>query len=254
MQGHKQRLRPESFADHYSQARLFFRSLHEAEQNHVVSALVFELSKVKLDHIRSRMLANLRNVDDAMAKRVSDGMGVELPKPSPAAVPARDLNPSPALRIIGNMKETLEGRSVGILIDDGSDAKVFATVKNAVKAAGGRPIVIAPKVGGATMDDGTKQPADAQLAGCPSVMVDAVALILHQAAADKLCGEAAAVQFVMDAFGHLKAIGYTPGVQPLLTKAGVQPDTGVMSLPSTLFIAAASKRFFDREAKARIAT
>mgnify|MGYP000496769086 CR=1 FL=1 len=252
IEGQKQRLRPESFADHYSQARLFFRSLHEAEQNHVVSALVFELSKVKLEHIRLRVLANLRNVDDALANRVADGMGIELPKASPAALPARDLKPSHALRIIGNMKQTLEGRSVGILIDDGSDAKVFAAVKSAVMAAGGRPIVIAPKVGGATMDDGTKQPADAQLAGCPSVVLDAVALILDQPAAEKLCAQAAAVQFVMDAFGHLKAIGHTPAAAPLLKKASVLPDAGVVSLPSKMFIAAASKRFFDREPKARI--
>ena len=42
----KVRLRPESFADHYSQARLFFRSVTQQEQSHIVEALAFELSKV----------------------------------------------------------------------------------------------------------------------------------------------------------------------------------------------------------------
>lgn len=252
MEGQKQRLRSETFADHYSQARLFFRSLHEAEQNHAVSAFVFELSKVTLEHVRVRMLGNLRNVDETLAERVASGIGMDLPKASLAAVPTRDLKPSPAVRIIGNMKEILKGRDVGILIDDGSDAKVFAAVKSAVESAGGRPIVIAPKVGGATLSNGKKQVADAQLAGCPSVLVDAVAIILNEEAAQKLCGESAAVQFVMDAFGHLKAIGHTEEALPLLEKAGVEEDEGVVDLTGKTFIQAAAKRFFDREVKVRI--
>jgi len=243
----KQRIRPESFADHYSQARMFFRSMHEAEQNHMVSALVFELSKVELGHVRVRTLANLRNVDESLAQRVATGMGLDLPDASPAAVPPRNLRPSPALRIIGNMRETLEGRSVGILIDDGSDPKALASVVRSVEAAGGRPVIIAPKIGGATMSNGRKQVADAQLAGCPSVLVDAIALILSEAAAEKLCGESAAVQFVMDAFGHLKAVGHTRGCQSLLDKAGVQPDAGVVDVADPTFVKVAGRRFFGRE-------
>lgn len=250
MDGAKQRIRPESFADHYSQARLFFKSLEKPEQNHLVSALVFELSKVTLPHVRLNVLANLRNVDETLAKRVAGSMGLELPPASKAAVPPQDLKASPALRIVGNMAETIQGRSVGILIDDGSDAAVLAKVQSEIKKAGGRSIVIAPKIGGATMSDGKKQPADAQLAGCPSVLVDAVALILDQKAAEKLCGEAAAVQFVMDAFGHLKAIGHTSGAAPLLKKAGVVADEGVVALPEK-FTDAASKRYFDREPAVR---
>lgn len=251
IQGSKQRLRPESFADHYSQARMFFRSLHEVEQSHLVAGLVFELSKVTLQHVRERMLANLRNVDETLVARVANGMGIPVPKASPAAVPARDLKPSPAVRIIGNMKNTLKGRSVGILIEDGSDASTFKSVKLAVEGAGGRPIVIAPKVGGAKMSDGSKQLADAQLAGCPSVLVDAIALVLSKEAAEALCKESAAVQFVMDAFGHLKAIGHTKEAQPLLDKAGVKPDAGIVALPTKNFHEAASKRFFDREPSVR---
>ncbi len=178
--GEKQRIRPDSFADHYSQARLFYRSLHEVEQNHAVAALVFELSKVTLAHVRARVLGNLRNVDDSLAGRVADGLGIDLPRASAPAAQPRDLKPSPAVRIVGRMKETIQGRSIGILIDDGSDAKVFAAVKGAIASAGGRPMVIAPKVGGAKMSDGKKQAADAQLAGCPSVLLDAVALILDE--------------------------------------------------------------------------
>jgi catalase len=182
---------------------------------------------------------------------VAKGMGTDLPKASPAAAQVQDVKPSPAVRIIGRMKETLQGRSVGVLIDDGSDAKVFASVKSAIEGAGARVVVVAPKVGGATLSDGKKQAADAQLAGCPSVLHDAVALVLEEAAAEKLCGEAAAVQFVMDAFGHLKAIGHTPGAQPLLDKAGIVPDDGVVPLSGKVFVAQAAKRFFDREPTVR---
>jgi len=249
--GPKQRLRPDSFADHYSQARMFFRSLLPAEQNHAVAALIFELSKVALEHVRARMVGNLRNVDEGLAARVANGIGMPLPKASASATSVREMKPSPAVRIIGNMKPTLVGRSVGILIDEGSDAKAFGGVKTAVEGAGARAVVIAPKLGGAMLSDGRKQPADAQLAGCPSVMLDAVAIILEEDAAEKLCGESAAVAFLMDAFGHLKAIGHTPGAMALLAKAGVQADEGVVELPSKDFIDAAAKRFFDREGKVR---
>ncbi len=255
-EGVKQRIRPESFADHYSQARMFFRSLHEVEQNHAVSAFIFELSKVQLAHVRTRMLANLRNVDEAMVKRIADGLAMALPKASIAAVPTQNFKPSPAVRIVGNMKETLEGRAVGILIDDGSDAKTLASVKAAVESAGATAKIIAPKIGGAKMNDGSMQPADAQLAGCPSVVVDAIALVLSAETAERLASEAAAVQFVMDAFGHLKAIGHTEGAQALLDKAGVVADKGVVLLggksASMEFSGAAARRYFDREPTVRI--
>jgi len=252
-EGDTLRIRPESFADHYSQARLFFRSLEAPEQNHVASALVFELSKVALPHIRTRMMANLRNVDEGLATRVASGLGMDLPAPSPTAAPVLNLNPSPALRIVGRMKETLQGRKVGILIADGSDGKAIDAVVKAVTSAGGMPLVIAPKVGGATLKGGMKREADAQLAGSPSVLFDAVALVLADDAAKMLAGEAGAVQFVMDAFGHLKAIGHTPGAKALLDKAGVVPDAGVVAAPDAAFVKAAAKRFFDREPQVRSA-
>ncbi len=250
--GDKSRIRPESFADHYSQARLFFRSLHEVEQNHLVAALVFELSKVTLVHVRSRMMSNLRNVDESLAARVADGLGMELPKPSTPAVVPVDLALSPAVRIVGRMKQTLEGRAVGILIDDGSDAKALQALKAAIKAAGATPVVIAPKIGGATLSDGSHAPADAQLAGCPSVLLDAVALVLNGTSAERLSKDGAAVQFVMDAFAHLKAIGHSDEARPLLEKAGVIPDAGVVGLSGKAFVRAASTRYFDREPKVRI--
>jgi catalase len=247
-QGDKLRIRPASFADHYSQARLFFRSLAAPEQAHLASALVFELSKVGLEHVRVRMMSNLVNVDTALAKRVAAGLNMPLPKASKAAVAAQDLDPSPALRVIEGPRAPVDirGRSIAILIADGSDARAVATLVDAVTGAGARAVIVAPKVGGATLSDGSLLKADAQLAGYPSVLADAVAILLSKDGTAALLKEAAAVQFVMDAFGHLKAIGHTPDAQPLLDKAGVAPDEGVVALDKG-FVAAAAKRYWARE-------
>jgi catalase len=247
----KLRVRPPSFADHYSQARLFFRSMHPAEQAHMASAFVFELSKVALEAVRGRMISNLRNVDESLAERVANGLAMPLPAASKPAAPVKDLEVSPKLRIVGNMKKTLEGRAVGVLIADGSDGAIIADLQKAVGAAGGITKLIAPKVGAVKLKDGKTLKADGQLAGTPSVMVDAIAVVLSKEGTDLLLKESAAVQFVMDAFGHLKAIGHTPEAKPLLDKAGVQPDAGVVSVQNG-FIEAAKQRFFDREPKVRI--
>jgi catalase len=250
-EGQKLRIRPESFADHYSQARLFFRSMDPAEQAHIASALVFELSKVSLEHIRVQMLANLRNVDEDLAVRVADGLAMDLPPASPTVAPVLDMAPSPALRIIRGPLErhTLEGRNVGILIADGTDAAELNALKKAIKAEGGHAMTIAPKVGKVPLSDGSATAADAQLFGQPSVTVDACAVILSETAVAKLVKEAAAVQWVMDAFGHLKAIGANTEAKPLLDKAGVEVDDGVTDLGG--FVEAAKKRYWDREPKVR---
>jgi catalase len=250
VEGQKLRVRAEAFADHYSQARLFYRSLHPAEQAHTASALVFELSKVALEHVRKRMLANLQNVDESLAKRVAAGLGMALPPASKPAAPVQELPLSPPLRVVGNSRDTLIGRVVGILIADGSDRAQLEKVRSAVEAEGAVVKVIAPRVGGIKLSDGSSIDVDAQLAGMPSAMVDAVALILASDAALALTKEAAAVQFVMDAFGHLKAIGSAAPSKPLLDKAGVEPDAGIVGLGKD-FLDAAKLRFFDREPKVR---
>jgi catalase len=245
----KLRARAELFADHYTQARLFYRSQADIEQAHVAAALVFELSKVTLDHVRTKVVANLRNVDEDLAKRVAEGLAMHLPKATPAAKPALDMRLSAALSIALNMTQTLKGRTVGIVFAEGSEQDQVKRVKSAVEEAGGRVKLIAPKVGGTKVNGGELK-ADAQLAGTPSATLDAVALVLAEDAAKTLAKDTAAVQFVMDAFGHLKAIGASAGAKALLDKAGVERDEGITALGEE-FIRAASKRFFDRERKVR---
>ena len=249
-QGDKLRVRAELFADHYSQARLYWRSLTENEQAHVASSFVFELSKVGLDQVQPRMIANLRNVDDELAKRVAAGLGIDLPEKAKAARKPIDMEPSPALSLQKNMKQTIDGRAIGILYADGSDGKEIHKLMDAVRNAGGKPVLIASKVGGAKLAEGKMLKADGQLAGTPSQTVDAIALVLSSEGARALLKDAAAIQFVMDAFGHLKAIGASAAAQPLLDKAGIAPGSGVTGLGDD-FLAAAAKRFWGREAKIR---
>jgi catalase len=252
-EGGKQRLRPASFADHYSQARLFFRSQGKHEQAHIASALVFELSKVQTPHVREAIVGHLRHVDPSLAERVRDGLGMtSLPDAPPAAVAPQDLPASPALRIIDRMRDTLEGRCVGLLVDDGSDAAVVKALRKAIEREGATVKIVAPRLGGATLDDGVRLAADGQLAGTPSVLFDAVALILAPDAGKRLAREAAAVDFVRDAFGHLKAIGADAGAQPVLKAAGIGRDAGVVDADLTqAFIAAARTRQWEREKKVR---
>lgn len=249
--GDKLRVRAESFADHYSQARLFYQSQTENEQAHIASSFVFELSKVgQLEAVPPRMVANLRNVDEDLAKRVADGLGIDLPPKAKAAKEPVDMAASDALSIQKNMKPILEGRTVGILIADGSDASELASLVSAITKAKGKAFIVAPKVGGAKLSDGKVRKADGQLAGSPSQLFDAVALVLSKAGCAALINEGAAVQWAMDAFGHLKAIGASDAAQPLLDKAGVVPDEGVTALDGS-FVEMAAKRFYEREASVR---
>ncbi len=251
--GDKGRIRAESFGDHYSQARQFYRSQSAPEQTHLVAALVFELSKVETPRIREAVVGHLRNIDESLASRVAAGLAIDpLPAAPLPAQPVQDFDPSPAVALIGKMKDTLEGRAVGILINDGSDGAAVSAVRNAATAAGAMVKIVAPKVGGAKLGGGAKEPADGQLDGMPSVMFDAVAVLLSDDGAAQLAGDAKALDFVRDAFAHLKAIAVDQGGRTLLQAAGVQPDAGVVAAANVAdFISAAKTRQWDREQKVR---
>ena len=232
----KLRVRAESFADHFSQARQFWHSHTPVEQDHMVNAFTFELSKVDLAHVRIRMLRHLQNIDAQLAQRVADGLNLPLPDPSEPFKAPVDMKPSDALSILKNAKDTLKGRKVGILFSDDSDMDAVDRLKAAIEQEGGMAMTIAPKRG----------LADGQLDGTPSVLLDAVALVLTEATTKKLCGHKAAIDFVSDAFAHCKAIGHSDGAQALLDKAGITKDAGVVSLDA--LPKAAAMRYHDREA------
>jgi catalase len=260
-QGQKVRLRAESFADHYSQARQFFNSQTPPEQRHISMALTFELSKVQAPAIRGRMVSHLLNIDEGLAATVADKLGIrQMPKPADAAVaPRDDLEPSPALSIIENGPDSFKGRKVGVLVSDGVDAALFEQLRSAVETEGATLEVIAPKVGGVDAADGTLIEARHMIDGGPSVLFDAVVLMLSGPGAELLAKEAAARDFVSDAFAHCKFIGFTSGAEPLLAKAGVETDAdeGLIRLESknsaSEFIRACRKlRLWARETAVKL--
>jgi catalase len=232
--GEARRVRAELFADHYSQARLFYSSQTATEQTHIADAFVFELSKVERLDIRVRMVANLRNVDEDLAAAVADGLGLaELPPPStPARQPITDLAPSPALSILTNSPATFAGRKLGILVTDGTDARLLAALTAAAEAEGAVVELIAPKIGGVVASDRTLHLVHQKIDGGPSVLYDAVAIIPSPKGVAMLASHAAAKDFVNDAHAHCKFVGYGPGAQPLFDAAGLSElmDDGYVAL------------------------
>jgi catalase len=225
-QGPKRRLRAESFADHYSQARQFFISQTIGEQTHIANALTFELSKVKTPVIRERVVSHLLNVDETLANKVAAALGLKkMPKAADAAMPTRqDLDPSPALSIVEKGPHRFKGRKLGIMVTDGTDANLLKALKAALEKVGATFEIIAPQVIGAKASDGSWIDADQMIDGGPSVLYDAVALLPAEAAIKDLLQESTARDFVADAFAHCKFIGYTEAALRLLQKAGISKD------------------------------
>ncbi|MBY5608621.1 catalase [Rhizobium leguminosarum] len=260
-QGAKVRLRPESFADHYSQARQFYISQTPPEQRHIAAALIFELSKVETPVIRERMVSHLFNIDETLASKVGHALGFKsMPKPADAAMPTRqDLEPSPALSIVERGPKRFEGRKLGILVSDGTDAAIFKSLLAEITEQKADFEVIAPKIGGVTLSDGNWIEAHQMIDGGPSVLYDAVALLPSAEGTGDLLKEATARDFVADAFVHCKYIGYVETALPLMQKAGIADslDEGVMALAAAkdvpAFIKALGKlRVWGREPSVKL--
>jgi len=253
--GLKLRIRPESFADHYSQARQFFISQTAIEQKHIGDALVFELSKVERADIRSRMVSHLLNIDPVLAATVADGLALPLPKAAQAARPTiGDLPASDALSIVKNGPQSFEGRKLGILLTDGSDAALFAALTKALDREGAVFEVIAPKIGGVTLSDGTALAARHKIDGGPSVLFDAVAVLPSAEGAALLAVDKPSKDFVSDAFAHCKFIGIGADSAILFDKAGLTKDLDEGCLPlgsakdvDAFLAACASVRYWPRE-------
>jgi catalase len=253
VEGYKSRIRPGSFADHYSQPRQFYRSQSPIEQTHIIASYVFELSKVDAPHVREAIVGHLRHIDANLAKRVADGLSMaKLPAAPTTTAKILDLPVSPALGLIGKMKDTLKGRTVGILVSAGSNAAALEALRKAAVRAGASVKVIAPRIGAIKLTGGKSESVDSQLAGTPSIVFDAVAVLLSAAGAGALSEDAAALDFVRAAFAHLKAISADEGGMTLLAVAGIEADDGVIDATDVkAFVKAASTRQWAREPKVR---
>ncbi|MBS0539972.1 MAG: catalase, partial [Proteobacteria bacterium] len=254
--GPKVRERSETFADHYSQARQFWRSMTPPEQAHIVSAFTFELSKVTTLAVRTRMLGHLDLIEPELGQRVAAAMGMEGKADDivPAVEPRDDLPPSPPLSIVAKAPATIEGRTIAALVTPGCDGKLLAALAAALKKEGAKLKLVAPKIGPVKDSSGATHRPDETIDGGPSVLFDAVVVLPSEDGAAELLNMAAAINWIRDAYGHLKAIAYADAAAPLFDKAAIEPDVdlGVVELDGKRgvqdFIAAAKKhRIWDRE-------
>ena len=257
VEGAKVRIRADSFADHYSQARQFYISQTAVEQKHLRDALVFELGKCELARVRRAVVGHLRNIDEDLASGVAAGLGLpELPPPATAARPTRqDLPPSAALSILKNAPGSFAGRVMGVMIGDGCDGAVLDRLVAAVSGAGGKVRIIAPRVTGAHDDGGTLRAAQFSIAGGPSVLFDAVAILLGPDDAATVAQTPQAQTFLRDAFAHAKFIGHMQ-TEALFEAAGLdgKADAGCFDLGAVSdadgvadFVAACTDlRFWER--------
>jgi catalase len=279
----KVRARSSSFFDHFSQATLFYRSQSEPERDHIVRALRFELGKVETPAIRERMLGLLNQVDETLATRVAEGLGLQVPakldKPLNMSVPAdgdpkkfqprhvsQAIESSPALSMANTPKDTIKTRKIAFLVADGFDDAAVATMKKTLMTAGAMALTVAPRLGILTGANGETVKADFSLLTGASVLFDAVYVPGGDASVEVLKREPEATNFVNEAYKHCKPIAGTGAGVGLLalalgqgfTEADITEEqgnegvitsrAGQISKVATAFVGAiAQHRFWERE-------
>ena len=219
----KVRGKPEQFAEHYAQARMFFESQTPAEQAHIANAFRFELSKVQTPTVRERLVANLANVDPMLAAAVADGLGMALPPPAPlaSALPPPAYRPSPALSLMSRPGLTgAATRRVAILIGDGVDAAGVRQVYAELRRVEAAPRLAGVQLGACQGDDGGTLAVEISLEAGPSVLYDAVVLP-GGVEASLLAASAPALDFVREQYRHCKPIYAWAGGAELLARAGL---------------------------------
>ncbi|SFU37446.1 catalase [Pseudoduganella namucuonensis] len=220
----KVRGKPELFADHYSQARLFWQSQTPTEQAHIVGGFRFELSKVMVPPIRERMLSMLANVDATLVNAVASGLGLPVPAPQPLAtsLPLPAYPPSPPLSLMARPGEQgIKTRQVAILVANGVDGDSVRAIQASLLADGAVPHIIGGTLGAVQGAAGEAIPVERTLENAPPVLFDAVAVPDGEQAARALGGDAHALDFVRLQYRHCKAILVVGQGTALLAKAGV---------------------------------
>ncbi|MCZ4221906.1 catalase [Pedobacter rhodius] len=278
----KIRARSRSFFDHFSQARLFFNSQSDAEKNHIIDALSFELGKVKAVAIRERMLALLNQIDGALAAEIAFALGIHIPdiplEELNNSVPAdadrseyASLNPegsltkSDALSMAGTIKDTIQTRKVAILAADGVNEQSLSKVKDALIAEGAVVHIIAPKLGQIIAKNDKLITPDESFLTAASVLYDAVYVPGGGNSVATLEAHADAVHFLNEAFKHCKAIAADDEAiqvlestyffkklpaeysQETVLREGVIVSADVKNLTETFIKMIAMHRFWDRE-------
>jgi len=222
----KIRAKPEKFADHYTQARLFYESQTPVEQCHIANAFRFELSKVTVPAVRERTVAMLRNASEELAQKVADGLGMDpLPAPLPLALanPAPpEVTKSPPLSLLARPgKEPLKGRKIALLVGPGVDAKPLLQLQAALLEQGAVGRLVGPRIGRFATVDGQEVDADASLENEPGFLFDGLVLPDGAEAVAALAQDGHTAEFIKDQFRHCKTILVLGAAQQLLVQAGL---------------------------------
>jgi catalase len=224
----KVRGKGEKFADHYTQATLFWNSQTPVEQAHIVRAFRFELTKVQVPAIRKRVLAQLANVDKSLATSVANGLGMAVPPPLPLAGRAAkaELTRSAPLSLTARPGDGgIATRKIAILIADGVDGDGAREIHRSLGTQGAVPQYVAARLGTVKSSVGAGLEPDGTLETMPSCTFDAVAIPDGAGAAAALSKLGHGLEFVKDQFRHCKAILAVGAGRSLLEKAGL-PLTG----------------------------
>jgi catalase len=229
----KVRGKPEKFAEHYQQAALFFNSQTPVEQAHIIAAFRFELSKVTVPAIRTRMVSSLLNVSTQLATAVAEGLGLEVPDPMPRAITTKpqpaEVEKSPPLSLMalpGN--GGIATRKVAILIADGMDAEAIESVQKALTQAGAVTRYLGSRLGSFKSESGMPIEVDATLENSPAVLFDGVVV---PDGAQVLAKSGQAMEFLKDQYRHCKTLLVIGGGSALLQQAGIpteSPDDGLI--------------------------
>jgi len=260
---HKVRGKPEKFADHYTQATLFWNSQSEVEKRHIINAFRFELSRVQTPAVRERMVSGLMNVAPELAQQVADGLGMpQMPVPMPKVLrkPVKpEVATSPALSLMARPGDgSIRARRVALLVADGVKIGELQSIADRLAADGAVPRFLASRLGAVSGNDGATLEVDGSVEALPSVLFDAVVLPDGADAVDALANDGRAIEFVKDQYRHCKPILALGAASALIERAGIAPtltsgadDPGLLIGPSATiqrFVAAiAAHRHFGRE-------
>jgi catalase len=222
----KVRGKPEKFADHFTQARLFFASQTPTEKNHIVGAFRFELTKVGVQAVRERVISMLANVSAELAQGVADGLGIAVPPAQPRVLetPATpEVTTSPALSLMARPGDgSVKTRRVALLVADGIDGASLRAVHAALAAAGAVPRFVGARLGSVRPGAGAPIHVEVTMETAPSVLWDGVVV---PGGDGGLAGLGQAVDFVKDQYRHCKTILVLGAKSALVERA---------SLPATL--------------------
>ncbi|HUR41966.1 MAG TPA: catalase, partial [Verrucomicrobiae bacterium] len=261
----KVRGKPERFADHFTQARLFWNSQTDVEKAHIVGAFRFELTKVQTQAIRERIVSMLANVDDVLAANVAAGLGIPVPPAQPRAL-ARPVKPevteSAALSLFARPGDgSIAGRRIALIVCDGVQGEPLRAVHRSLAREGAVPRFVGLRLGAVQPEDGEPLHVEITLETAPSVLWDAVVLPGGDAAAQTLAQAGQVAEFIKDQYRHCKPLLAIGASSALLEAAGAsvtlpdgKPDPGVVLAKSAskdaiarLVAAIARHRHFERE-------